>query len=265
MCTLSIIRIDGGAGFRVVMSRDEQHDRPPALQPRWRGLGPGRAIWPIDPRGGGTWIAADDRGVVMCLLNYNLEPGPAPPPDAISRGAIIPALVRGRAGSPHHAAAVPDAWMARLSAMPLHRFRPFRLVVASPDKPSRLWCGAPTLTELRWNGGTLEVLDEHAPPACFVSSGLGDSRVLPRLELFRDLVGARGGPAEQDAFHAHRWDGREDISVLMCRADARTVSITSVSVDAGPDVRVRMGYHPLGGRDRASAGARPAYDCLGIR
>src|SRR5438045_8012571 len=93
MCTLSVISVPqarwprGPIGLRVVVSRDEQRERPAALAPRWRPLdqshglpGPRRAIWPTDPRGGGTWIAAAESGLVLSILNLNLEPEPILPP-----------------------------------------------------------------------------------------------------------------------------------------------------------------------------------------
>jgi hypothetical protein len=55
---------------------------------------------------------------------------------------------------------------------------------------------------------------------------------------------AAGGPAvAQDAFHHHQWPGRGELSVLMSRADARTVSITTVEIG---ERRVWMEYLAAG-------------------
>jgi hypothetical protein len=248
MCTLSVIqvgrsgapRLAGEVGFRVVMNRDEQRDRPAALQPRWRWVGDDgrRAIWPIDPKGGGTWIGADDRGLVLCLLNLNLEPAPRLPEVLESRGAIIPRLMR--AGDAAGALEV-------LAGLDHSRFAPFRLAIVEPTRRGRAWDEGASILVARWDRHTLTVLPPAEAPACLVSSGLGDSRVASRLDLFEDMLGQGGDPESQDAFHRHKWDDRPEASVLMSRDDARTVSITTVDVTSrGPGfVQARMAYKPV--------------------
>jgi hypothetical protein len=246
MCTASIIplghaatpHLAGEAGFRVVVSRDEQRDRPPALQPRWRTIGGGRAIWPIDPRGGGTWIGAGEHGLVLMLLNVNPEPPPTLPPGLASRGMIIPRLID---------APTPDAALARLRGLDLERFAPFRVIAAGPDHAGRAWRGGVRLSGARWDRDRLTTEPAGPGPACFVSSGLGDSHAHARLGLFRDVVAGAPAPEAQDEFHDHAWPGREDVSVRMSRTDARTVSVTYVEVRprAGGGVQVRMSYRPV--------------------
>jgi len=52
--------------------------------------------------------------------------------------------------------------------------------------------------------------------------------------------------ATQDRFHAHSWPDRPELSVLMSRADARTVSITAVEVLPGHGLpSVTMAYTPV--------------------
>lgn len=249
MCTLSIIslatehepHLEGLAGFRVAMNRDEEHSRPAAIPPRWRGLSDGgRAIWPTDPKGGGTWIGARQDGHVFCLLNYNLRPAPPAPRHPISRGRIIPALVE----QPHA-----DAAITTICAMELDRFAPFRLVIVAPDAPSRAWRGGSRVHELRWNGVRLDRLPPISPAACFVSSGLGDQIVAPRLELFGARVAPAASSRVQDEFHAHSWPDRPAESVMMHRADARTVSVTTVEVAArGGLPHVLMSYRAVESR-----------------
>lgn len=238
MCTLSVIslatdpepHLAGLAGFRIAMNRDEEHARPAAIPPRWRAVGDCRAIWPIDPKGGGTWIGAREDGLVLCLLNYNLRPAPPLPRHAVSRGRIIPSLITH--GHADHA-------VKTLSAMELNRFAPFRLVLVAPDAPRRTWRGGALVHELRWDGAALQRLPAVSPAACFVSSGLGDHTVTPRLELFRARVAASASARAQDEFHTHAWPDRPAESVMMHRPDARTVSVTTVEVAAragGPHV-----------------------------
>jgi hypothetical protein len=240
MCTLSIIST-AQAGFgprclRVVFSRDEQRDRPAALAPRWRSLsqarhGATRAIWPTDPRGGGTWIAAADSGLILCLLNLNLEPPPVLPGALLSRGQIIPRLI----GDDKAGAAI-----AGLEQLDLDRFPPFRLVAID--------AGTKSLLVARWDRTSLTVSQRVETPVCLVSSGLGDTKVQGRLEVFEEMV-VQGGltPESQDRFHLHIWPHHPELSVLMSRPDARTVSITTADVSARENgtVDLRMAHQPV--------------------
>ncbi len=81
-------------------------------------------------------------------------------------------------------------------------------------------------------------------PQLFTSSSLGDERVArPRRELFeRMMKDSRSLLDGQRAFHRHAWPARPEISVLMSRDDAGTVSRTVVSVDSGA---VNVAYTPI--------------------
>lgn len=181
-------------------------------------------MWPTDAAAGGTWIAASEDGILLSLLNYN--PAPAVGPTAcspaskglVSRGLIIPELIRFRSVAKIAAA---------LGAMELSDFAAFRLVAAE------LFRGEPRATEFRWDRRALERFDHEPGPVCFASSGLGDERVLPRLQLFEQMMGGGPTPAAQDRFHAHQWPDQPEISVMMSREDARTVSVTRVEVVPG--------------------------------
>jgi len=241
MCTLSVLPLLDSAGtlagVRVVSNRDELRSRAPSSAPSWRrvrfdpnrpnpaALGAGeatRAIWPMDIEAGGTWIAASRRGLVLSLLNLNL-------PDArsrggrVSRGLIIPSLI----GAP----SVADAIEA-MHRMTLADFDPFRLVAVGVHTSDR----TPRVAEGAWDGQRLHLSWHALAPMCFASSGLGDHLVTPRIALFESMVIEPGPtPARQDEFHRHRWPDRPEISVLMGRAEARTVSITCVESRIGTE------------------------------
>lgn len=236
-----------GPGYRVVCNRDEQRERPPAAPPRWHplsGARPGRALWPIDTQAGGTWIAAAEHGLTLCLLNLNpdVPPDLSAVPGLVSRGMVIPALI-GQADAPSAVKA--------LNRLTLGRFAPFRLLAV--DFP---WDAAATgpagarVIEAAWDRRRVEIRQHHAGPVCLASSGLGDTRVQGRVSLFRQMLGESGSTAAmQDQFHDHVWPERPEISVRMSRPEARTVSVTALEVE--PEVlqhgrfRVTMAYRPL--------------------
>ncbi|MFM9957251.1 MAG: NRDE family protein [Phycisphaerales bacterium] len=241
MCTVSIIPLEacrgsglaaGAGGYRLVTNRDESHRRVPGVGPEVRhpaGEGLFPAVWPTDPEGGGTWVSVNAAGVTLALLNIygggSAGGGAADAAGKLSRGLVIPALA--------HAPSAADA-AAALSALDLSGFRGFRLVAVDRE----------SIIECRWeaDGGRLSVAESGLGLACFSSHGRGDRHARARLGLFRRWFADRApSAAEQDAFHRHQWASRPEISVRMVREDARTVSITSVSV--GDDVRMR--YEPL--------------------
>lgn len=249
MCTVSVI--PQPAGYRVMVNRDEADTRPDALEPAWRTLltatgQPMRAIWPTDPVGGGTWLGVNERGLLLTLLNYNLESAPGVPApvtrtDLRSRGEIIPQLLSHAA--PH------DAMLA-LSRSDLSCYGPFRLVaVAHPGDGA-----VPTVIESRWDMRRLDVLAAAAPPACFASSGLGDSLVRVRADLFRKMLSDANDDlhATQDRFHAHQWPHASHLSVMMSRKGVRTVSVSTVSWIDG---HIRFEYVPVSAQRAAAPGS----------
>lgn len=257
MCTFSLIPLADG-GVRVVFTRDEQRTRAAGLGPRLvygRTAPGGRAVLPVDPVSGGTWIAANDAGLILCLMNVT-GPGPYPEPGgqvagrcgpALSRGTIIPGLM--------HLGSMEQIEQA-LAGRSLADMPPFRLVAVDAEQV-RTWV---------WRGSQGRLEAERALPAgqalCIGTSGLGDELVHgPRVELFEQML-RRGGctPQTQDAFHRHRWADRPEWSVSMARTDARSVSRTSVArraglvcmeyvnladdgTDVGDPVRVELGLH----------------------
>jgi hypothetical protein len=220
MCTVSVIPW-GAAGIRVVFNRDEQRHRPRAMPPAERIEGGRQALYPVDPAGGGTWIGANDVGLVLALLNVNPPVPPAGPLRAAagrrSRGAIIPPLLR-----------LPsvDAVLQEAMRIEAANYAPFRLLIGSRFG----------FIGLVADGAGPRPCDAVLPAraAMFTSSGLGDAVVdPPRRQLFDDMLGeGRHSADRQDAYHRHRWPSRDHLSVCMARPDARTVSRTVIELSA---------------------------------
>jgi hypothetical protein len=186
---------------------------------------------PTDPDSGGTWIGANDAGLVCAVLN--VHDGASPVTAPLSRGAIIPQLL---------AYGDVDAALARACDLPVARFRPFRLLII----------GTRELVECRPLGDRLDHRRETpGAPVIRTSSGLGDALVTgPRTALFEAFIGHASDPVmAEDLFHLHQWRGREAISVRMRRADARTVSHTVVEVR---DNTVSLSYRPADSPDAVS-------------
>ena len=219
-------------GFSLAVNRDEQRLRPVARPPVTCPIGGVQATFPIDPVGDGTWVAANDAGLVLALLNrhppveLDAAESAVCAPTKRSRGAIIPRLV-----GAVRLAAVQEA----LSCLDPTEYKPFQLVgvygrrvlVAKSDR-----------RDIRV---TTDVLRE---PLLFTSSSLGDHdarRV--RKPLFDSLIRRGRDPLTgQQQFHDHEWPGCPSFSVRMQRPDARTVSRSVIRVHKR---RVTFSYEAL--------------------
>jgi hypothetical protein len=238
MCSVSWSR--GSGGLIVVMNRDERRDRAPARRPRrWPGAGvAGRGGFtaPVDGEAGGSWIAARDSGVVLALLNHQpgsrsrhgagggmhrpggSRGGPRVPLPRVSRGLLLTTLAA--------ESRVPDA--ARLRSAGLASFAPFRLFVAGPSTPPRVFT---------WNGATLASrrLD---PRRGFLTSSSWNPRavIAARQATFRAFARRHRQPTRADllALHASADHPRgTPWAICMSREDACTVSTTVVDVGPG--------------------------------
>jgi hypothetical protein len=225
MCTVTVV--PAREMIRLACNRDELRSRPAALSARIQQSGLRRAILPVDPTSGGTWVAVSDAGLALTLLNVNSSNGSAATPTApLSRGKIIPALL--------HADTPLSAAFSALDLDPA-QYAPFRLVLVNRREGVEVHSDGMRI-RLVWRIGLTR-------PQLFTSSGLGDHAVEgPRRQLFGEYFDAPGDRlAQQDAFHRHRWPARPHLSVCLDREDARTVSHTVVSI--GLD-RVTLTYHP---------------------
>jgi len=234
MCTVTIVPYQDG--FRLVCNRDERRDRQIALPPSVRRLASVSAAYPSDPEGGGTWVGLNDAGVVATLLNRTVDT--VADRDSVgssSRGLIVPRLLRCRS--------LIEA-LDQVAALDVTQFRLFRLLVVQ-----RMAAAVVTSDGASVSLETMTL----SQPIMLTSSSLGDAFVeLPRRRLFERMV-LSGEPQwlrAQRTFHAHQWPSRQEISVRMERADARTVSRTVISVTSRAlDLR----YTPIRSDERAVA------------
>src|SRR5262245_2209423 len=113
MCTLSFVPTTNG--FYTAMNRDELLRREFALPPRLAIVERTRVIYPREQTGG-TWIATNEYGITLALLNWNLAGAFQ---KQRSRGSIIPQLIG--QGSLF-------ATVDKLKSTPLEGILPFRLI-----------------------------------------------------------------------------------------------------------------------------------------
>ncbi len=222
MCTVSWFFTAGG--YELFSNRDESRVRRPASPPRVQQRDGVRFLAPEDGEAGGSWIAVNELGLGLCLLN--LYEAPAAPAGGAANGAYRSRglLVSELAG----ASGVAEA-TAALSGYDLSRFRPFTLLALAPGGGERAW---------QWTGE--RQLDLAAgwgaePPLPLSSSGFdapGAARA--RAALLADLRRRAGGLSAELLldFHRSHQPERGPYSPCMHRSDAKSVSLSWVRVAA---------------------------------
>jgi hypothetical protein len=119
MCTVTFVTRK--RGYALGMNRDERLARAKGLPPRLRFVNGVQVFHPTEP-GGGTWIALNETGATLALINWYSIPA-STNAHIVSRGEVVKAC--------RHAATSTevDSVLGRLS---LHRMNPFRLIGIFP-------------------------------------------------------------------------------------------------------------------------------------
>jgi len=226
MCTLTWSVVREG-GYDLFFNRDELNTRGAELPPRVEARDGIEFAAPRDGDRGGSWLLVNAHGVTVALLNdygarWRLSSG-----DTISRGALVLACAT---------AATMAVAVDLIRRMPLERTGAFKVVVLGADGRHR---------RLRWAGEAL--VEETEDGLAFETSSSFDTEAVcaARRREFEMLLAGRE-QAERDelaAFHGRHDTANGAASVLMRRADARTRSVTRVSVRAA---RVEMYYEAVG-------------------
>lgn len=220
MCTVSWSR--GDRSYHLFFNRDEQHSRVVGLPPRRLDFGGVAVLAPLDPEGGGTWLAVNAFGLTVAILNFYTETANVGP-GRRSRGLLVRSLADARD---------PAEVAQRLAGERLGDYAPFSLLVVPARGPSVGW---------QWNGGVLTRDDSPDATAMRASSSVRTSEVLAaRQRCYAEMV----APDVQDLECHRRFHRQFDPqagaeSVAMFRPDARTVSHCEIAVD---ETEVRMAY-----------------------
>ncbi|NGN97520.1 NRDE family protein [Grimontia sp. S25] len=214
MCTVSWLLHDNG--YDVFFNRDEQKGRAIARPPeRFREQGT-EFLMPVDPDGGGTWIATNQHGLSLCLLNY--YQGDIPELPLISRGLLVKMLAP--------SSSVADV-VSTLNNLHMGSYAPFTLLVFAPD----LNAHHGHVIAFQWDG---HVLTQRPSVEPMISSSVAFQQVMiARREAFKSIMTEPQTVEKAWAFHRSHVPEAGYKSVCMHRDDANTVSFTHLSATPG--------------------------------
>ena len=208
MCTLTIY--SGKKRCVVTMNRDELRTRKEAGVLYSKSSNASRLFYPVDLRSGGTWFGANNKGVILCLLNRYQAPEMINPK---SRGTIIPqALEQG-------GVVAVSAW---LESVEFSQYNPFDLFLVTKKK----------IIQFSWDSSTYK-MEEIEVKNWFIftsSSMLTEEVIAFRQNIFKAWtreLGKKLIDADEviRGFHLIQTEGLESHSVLMEREKSHTRSV----------------------------------------
>lgn len=215
MCTVSWSQRRGR--YDLFFNRDELHSRGPEAPPQEHRRHGVRLLAPRDGDRGGSWLALNEFGLTVCLLNdYATAWRPPIRVAPRSRGRIV--LAAGAARSL-------DGVRRTVASQPLERTAPFRLLALAPDSPPLV---------LHWDGHRLHRRRAPLRRCLLTSSSFRPVAVAAaRRATYDRLVGPATPPAVRALarFHRQHDAAAGAFSVAMRRPDAATRSLIHVAVN----------------------------------
>lgn len=213
MCTVTFFPLTGNR-FLLSSNRDERTTRIPATPPIIKRQGNHNLIYPKDPQGGGTWIAADNRGNAVCLLNGALKPHKPEYPYRHSRGLVVLDFFNF------------NNIYDFIDLYDLNNIEPFTLVMVHQS----------ALYEFSWNGSQRFLKNHNInEPNIWSSVTLYSPDIIRKRESwYSEWLQDHKNPDQDDIikFHQTAGEGNKNIDVLMERTSyLKTVSITSILHD----------------------------------
>lgn len=229
MCTLTY-RLTS-KGYQLFFNRDEQVTRPQAIPPVFDPLL--ESVYPVDPTGGGTWIAVHQSGVSLALLNYYQAQVDSTIKSFTSRGVIIPLLLANQ-----------EHIHQQLLNMDLSTFQAFQLCVFNKNLSTAADKNE-LATQYIWDGITLNFATLSEKKSLPITSSAVDYETVYayRKQQFNQMLLSKREPKQvayaetnpvtkEDYIRYHQHQGASGTcSVQMARKDAQTVSFTVISVN----------------------------------
>ena len=212
MCSISWCFTERGEAH-ILFNRDESRQRPEALPLRQDNTEGISSIYPVDPQGGGTWLAVNDKGLCIALLNY--YQGKHPKGRLISRGALVKQL--------SHCHSLDHA-ITTLKETDLLKFAPFSLLLFAHDDK------ATQVRLFQWDGKQLQ---DKRPVSPLISSAFALEEVTEsRVAQYTQMMSSGVTLDRLTAFHCSHEPRKSYLSTCMHREDAHTVSFSRIHLQA---------------------------------
>jgi len=211
MCTLTWFTTN--SGYELFFNRDERLTRRRAEPPVIQEVDGVTLISPTDADAGGTWIAVNQFGITVCLLNHYQFQQIETYKDWKSRGDIVKKF-----------AVISDLNLVQewFDDLPLDNYRAFRMFIIEPQGNNRLCV---------WDGHSGRVEWYVTMPKSSSSVDAKNVKAI-RKDLFKNLKLVESCDSRDYInYHSSHLPSRSKDSVCMHRDDAKTVSLSHVCVE----------------------------------
>ncbi|MFN0050443.1 MAG: NRDE family protein [Cytophagales bacterium] len=200
--------------FIFTSNRDESTSREAAILPSQVEISGKKVLIPIDPVGQGSWIALQENGTTVCLLNGGFEAHVPNPPYKHSRGLVVLHYFKFR------------NTVEFVDQYDFEHLEPFTLIVAGHNQ----------LTELKWDGKKMHCtnLDVKLPHIWSSATLYAPDIILNRKKhferwLLENAYLLASNPNLIFDFHQFKGTANVEENIEINRGNKlRTVSITSI-------------------------------------
>lgn len=240
MCTVTFIARK--RGYALGMNRDEKVTRQKGQAPKVRRVNGVKVLCPSEATGG-TWIALNQFGAVLSLINWYSVLNRVQC-DAVSRGEVIRTLSTSNS---------PDMIDSGLITLPLRRINPFRLIGVFPALGK--------VVQWSWDLKRLARKNHTWKTQQWSSSGFDERKAQSeRDRTFRQALRQSSARSIDWLRRLHRSHAPRvgPFSICMHRPDAATVSYTEVSVTS----HLAIMRHCRGSLCRGRTLSRTAFECF---
>ena len=221
MCTVTWLH--RAKGCELFFNRDELISRKPEIPANIREQDGVKFIAPLDGDANGTWILANESGLIVCIINRYLNLSPKPQNQTTSRGLLVLSLA--------HCNSAQSA-CKYLESNALSCYKPFTLTLLQPDQPTII---------LDWNGADL-IIDEQGDGQIPLTTSSWKTKEV--MEYRRNLYQMQVDEPNAEAllkFHATHDPDQGAWSVCMKREEAATKSFCHIEID---EQQIRFHYKP---------------------
>jgi hypothetical protein len=213
MCTLTYLPFENES-FLLTFNRDESPHRPSAIPPSVFSIQNKLILYPLDPMGGGTWIASANSGLTACIMNGAFTIHEREENYRKSRGLILLELF-----------SCPDVY-SFIRSVDLIGIEPFTMLIITNSSPI-------AILELRWNGETKHIrFRQPSDPFMLSSAAVYKPEIFEsRNVLFHDFLKNNPKLNEQqilDFHHLKKRNDTEDGFIIDIPETVKTVSITQL-------------------------------------
>jgi hypothetical protein len=222
MCTVSYVPSSNDNDFILTSNRDEKVQRA-TFHPEIYNIRGMQVCFPKDALAGGSWIAANDKGRLCCLLNGAFTPHEKQSFHTHSRGKVLIDLV----------SSTLDV-MVFFSQQDLSKTEPFTIITLEMKGEKLI-----RFTEFIWDGTTkyLKDLDQGLPYVWSSVTLYSDEHRRLRSEWFHSFLSEHHSKVSSEMvwrFHSGNHTNDSTVNLVMHREEGlKTVSITQVTPHNG--------------------------------